>query len=103
MEWEDIYKKKIKLGNERLLLVYFYPKKIETSNIYDRIKIKLMEKLIVPYLVTKKEYNDLKRKETKEYYIFRRIKDGATIKFYKSERKEIKLFKSLDDWVEVYK
>jgi hypothetical protein len=65
-KWKGVYKENKKIGNTRVLAVYFCPRWSSIS-ILRHIRLSIAERIIAKYLMTKEEYEFYKAGNTGKY------------------------------------
>lgn len=58
MKWKDVYKKHDEINGKKTLCVYFTPRYKNKMPFSHKFRLKLAEKLITPFLLTKAEFEN---------------------------------------------
>jgi len=56
IKWHDVYKKVVEINGKPTLCVYFIPRHENKLPFSHRIRLKIAERLITPFLLTKEEF-----------------------------------------------
>ena len=59
-KWKDVYKKSTTINGKKALAVYFIPRYEHRMPFSHWIRLRIAEKIITPFLLTKEEYKEEK-------------------------------------------